>query len=104
MSGLGPTAEFLSFAWPKERNQRKGHPMPLSSLGTSLCLALRVQCMQIGCPADLSCAPKGLNGVFRKGIPALRKTRCIPASPLRADPSKPSGARRGIRGLTLLRD
>jgi len=26
MSGLGPTAEFLSFARPKERNQRKGRP------------------------------------------------------------------------------
>jgi hypothetical protein len=26
MSVLGPTAEFLSFARPKERNQRKGRP------------------------------------------------------------------------------
>jgi hypothetical protein len=26
MSGLGPTAEILSFAWPKESIQRKGHP------------------------------------------------------------------------------
>jgi hypothetical protein len=25
-SGLGPTAEILSFAWPKESTQRKGHP------------------------------------------------------------------------------
>jgi len=25
-SGLGPTAEILSFAWPKESIQRKGHP------------------------------------------------------------------------------
>jgi len=37
--------------------------MPLSSLGTSLCLALRVQCMQIGYPADLSCAPRFLTGL-----------------------------------------
>jgi hypothetical protein len=26
MSGLGPTSEILSFAWPKESIQRKGHP------------------------------------------------------------------------------
>ncbi|TCV87724.1 hypothetical protein EDE11_102227 [Methylomonas methanica] len=26
-SGLGPTAEILSFAWPKESIQRKGHPI-----------------------------------------------------------------------------
>jgi len=26
-SGLGPTAEILSFAWPKESIQRKGHPV-----------------------------------------------------------------------------
>jgi hypothetical protein len=26
MSGLGPTAEVLSFACPKESTQRKGHP------------------------------------------------------------------------------
>ena len=25
-SGLGPTAEVLSFVWPKESTQRKGHP------------------------------------------------------------------------------
>jgi len=26
MSGLGPTAEILSFVWPKESIQRKSHP------------------------------------------------------------------------------
>ncbi|MEY4211248.1 MAG: hypothetical protein RLZ92_1629, partial [Pseudomonadota bacterium] len=26
MSVLAPTGELLSFAWPKESNQRKGHP------------------------------------------------------------------------------
>ncbi len=44
----------------------------------------------------------GLNGVFRRASQPLRKTRCIPASPLRADPFKPSGARRGITGSTPL--
>jgi hypothetical protein len=78
MSGLGPTAEILSFAWPKESIQRKGHPMPLDS-----------------------CAPKGLNGVFGRAIHSPPKTSGIPAAPLRAIPSKPSGARRGIKGQPL---
>ncbi|MEY4210491.1 MAG: hypothetical protein RLZ92_871 [Pseudomonadota bacterium] len=26
MSVFAPTGELLSFAWPKESNQRKGHP------------------------------------------------------------------------------
>jgi len=29
MSVRGPTTAILSFAWPKESIQRKGHPMPL---------------------------------------------------------------------------
>jgi len=36
MSGLGPTAEILSFAWPKESIQRKGHPDAAYSLRSSL--------------------------------------------------------------------
>jgi hypothetical protein len=55
MSGLGPTAEVLSFACPKESTQRKRHPMP-----------------------RISCAPKALNGVFRRGIPAPAKNAMHP--------------------------
>jgi len=36
MSGLGPTAAILSFAWPKESIQRKGHPDAAYSLSSSL--------------------------------------------------------------------
>jgi len=61
---LAPEGELLSFAPPKESSQRKGGPLPLQSLGTSMYLALRVLCMQIGYPADLSCAPH-----FRRGLP-----------------------------------
>jgi len=32
---VSPAGEFLSFAWPKERNQRKGHPW---------CVGLRLPC------------------------------------------------------------
>ncbi|WP_157204336.1 hypothetical protein [Methylomonas koyamae] len=54
----------------RKETKRKDTRMPLSSLGTSVCLALRVLRMQIGYPSDLSCAPKDLSGVFRRGIPA----------------------------------
>ncbi|WP_171697593.1 hypothetical protein [Methylomonas sp. ZR1] len=36
MSGLGPTAEILSFAWPKESIQRKSHPNAACFLRSSL--------------------------------------------------------------------
>jgi len=45
-------------------SKRKAARLPLESLGTSLCLALRVRCMQIGYPADLSCVPR-----FHRGLP-----------------------------------
>ncbi|CAD6878504.1 hypothetical protein [Methylomonas albis] len=35
MSGLGPTAEILSFVWPKESIQRKSHPAAAWSLRSS---------------------------------------------------------------------
>ncbi|OAI18903.1 hypothetical protein A1507_08335 [Methylomonas koyamae] len=76
-SGLGPTAEFLSFARPKERNQRKGRP------------TYRLD------PALLA-----FGEGFRKGLPAPPKTRGIPAAPLRAVLAKHCDARGGIRGLT----
>ncbi len=102
--GCGECRKCRSNFRPKESIQRKGHPMPLDSF-----------------------APEGLNGVFGRAIHSPPKTRCIPASPLRAAhsvhpctspcgccacksailpicPSKPSGARRGIRGLTPSRD
>jgi hypothetical protein len=50
MSGLGPTAEILSFAWPKESIQRKGHPDAAYSLRSSL-----------------------LNGVAKRGFLPLRQ-------------------------------
>ncbi|OAI05606.1 hypothetical protein A1332_12745 [Methylomonas methanica] len=78
MSGLGPTAEILSFAWPKESIQRKSHPNAAYSLRSSL-----------------------LNGVAERGFLPLRQ-RAAPAAPLRADPFKSSGARRGIEGQNPL--
>jgi hypothetical protein len=77
-SVLGPTAEILSFASPKESIQRKGDPDAAYSLRSSR-----------------------LNGVAGRGFPAPPSTRCIPASPLRAIPFKSSGARRGIREKTV---
>ncbi|WFP49122.1 hypothetical protein PL263_13560 [Methylomonas sp. EFPC3] len=41
---------------------------------------------------------EGFERGFRKGCPSPPKTSGIPAAPLRADPSKPFGARRGKRG------
>jgi hypothetical protein len=77
---IAPEGELLSFARPrqlllhcstscihaveKKVTKEKAARLPLVSLGTSLCLALRVQGMQIGYPADLSCAPR-----FRRGLP-----------------------------------
>ncbi len=72
-----PAGGILSFASPKESIQRKGNP-----------------------DAPYTLRSTGLNGVFRRGLPAPAETRCIPASPLRADPLKPSGARRGKRDKT----
>jgi len=80
MSGLGPTAEILSFAWPKESIQRKGHP--------DAAYPLRSEAFDGGC---------------RKGLPAPSSTRRIPAAPLRAIPAKSSGARRGIRATPTAR-
>jgi hypothetical protein len=34
MSVLAPTSELLSFAWPKESNQRKGHQTAAYFLGS----------------------------------------------------------------------
>jgi len=48
----------------QEGASQKATRLPLESLGTSLCLALRVRCMQIGYPADSSCAPR-----FQWGLP-----------------------------------
>ncbi len=81
MSGLGPTAEILSFAWPKESIQRKGHP------------TFRLN------PALLAFAEG-----FRKGLPAPPKTSGIPAAPLQAILAKSCDARGGITGVTLPRD
>jgi len=78
MSGLGPTAEILSFAWPKESIQRKGHP--------DAAFILRSEALERG---------------RRKGLPAPSATCGIHAAPLRADPFQSSGARRGIRDKTI---
>ncbi|MGZ8916009.1 MAG: hypothetical protein ACXW1Z_23255 [Methylobacter sp.] len=48
----------------KNVTKEKATRLPLESLGTSLYLALRVRCMQIGYPADLSCVPR-----FHRGLP-----------------------------------
>jgi hypothetical protein len=73
---LAPEGESLSFASPKERNQRKGDPMPLAS-----------------------CALAFLPGFARRDIPVPLAKRGIPAAPLRAIPGKNASARRGIREL-----
>ncbi|WP_371928801.1 type II toxin-antitoxin system MqsA family antitoxin [Methylomonas aurea] len=46
----------------------------------------------------ISCAPEGLSGVFGRAVLALRKRAASLPRPCRADPPKPSGARRGIGG------
>jgi len=110
---VAPEGELLSFASPrqlllrcstscihaveKKVTKEKATRLPLESLGTSLCLALRVRYMQIGYPADLSCAPR-----FRRGLPegpslALWQRAASMQRPLRAIPVESSGARRGKR-------
>jgi hypothetical protein len=59
MSVLAPTGELLSFAWPKESNQRKGHP-------TAACF-LR---------------SKAFTGGWQKGLPVPLPTRRIHAATL----------------------
>jgi len=77
-SGLGPTAEVLSFAPPKESTQRKGGPDAAYSLRSSL-----------------------LNRVAERGFLPLRQRAASLRRPLRAIPFKSSGARRGIRDKTI---
>jgi hypothetical protein len=71
---LAPEGESLSFASPKERDQRKGDPMPLAS-----------------------CALAFLPGFARRDIHVPLAKRGFPAAPLRAFPDKYASARRGIR-------
>jgi len=75
MSVLAPTGEILFFACPKKSIQKKRHP--------DAAYSLRSEAFERGC---------------RKGLPAPSATRRIHAAPLRANPFKSSGARRGIRG------
>jgi hypothetical protein len=74
MSVLAPTGELLSFAWPKESNQRKGHPTAAYFLRS-----------------------EAFAGGWQKGLPVPLPTHRIHAAPLRAIPSKSFGARRGRR-------
>ncbi len=78
MSVRGPTTAVLSFAPPKESTQRKGDPDAAYSLRSSL-----------------------LNGVAERAIPSPSATCGIHAAPLRANPFKSSGARRGIREKSI---
>jgi hypothetical protein len=64
----------------KKVTQEKATRLPLESLGTFLCLALRVLCMQIGCPAGLSCAPRFCRG-SAEGVPASLLILGILAAP-----------------------
>jgi len=76
MSGLAPTAEILSFAWPKESIQRKSHPV----------FRLNPVLLAFG---------EG----FRKGPSlALRKRAASLPLPYRADLAKSCDARGGITG------
>ncbi|OQW79579.1 MAG: hypothetical protein BVN35_01710 [Proteobacteria bacterium ST_bin11] len=81
-SVLGPTAEMLSFVSPKESIQRKGDP--------DAALILRAEGFERG-------FPKGHPSPCGKRDTSLHR-------PSRADPSKSSGARRGIREKTPSRN
>jgi len=74
MSGLGPTAEILSFAWPKESIQRKCHPDAAYSLRSSL-----------------------LNGVAERGFLPLRQRDASLHRPCGLFRSKAPVLRRGMR-------
>jgi len=99
ISVLAPIGEILSFASPrqlllrcsnsciraveKKVSKEKATRIPPSSLGTSMCLALRVRCMQISYPADLSCASRScalwvFGEGFRRAIPGPAKTSGMP--------------------------
>ncbi|WP_426991175.1 hypothetical protein [Methylomonas sp. CM2] len=69
MSVRGPTTAILSFAWPKESIQRKGHPMPLESLGTFIYLALRVLSHANRLSCRFALCSEGFERGFRKGYP-----------------------------------
>jgi len=71
---LVPTDEFLFFARPKKRNQKKSRPDAAYFLRFS-----------------------HLSGVG-KGTPVPLPTHGIPAAPLRAIPNKNASARRDITG------
>ena len=70
---IAPEGEILSFAQPLESIQRKGGSIAAQS------------------------ALLGFVGGRQRGLPALLPTRGIHASPLRANPNKTCGARRGKR-------
>ncbi len=73
---IAPEGELLSFARPKESNQRKGRPLPL-----------------------FPCAPRFRRGL-PKGTPVPLATRFIHEAPLRAILGENCGARRGKRDET----
>jgi hypothetical protein len=76
---LAPEGEILSFAPPKESIQRKGGPVAAHVLRSSY-----------------------LSGGGKRGfLPLCRRAASLP-HPLRANPDKYCGARRGKRGKTTL--
>ena len=74
-SGIGTTAEILSFASPKESIQRKSNPDAACILRSS-----------------------GLNGVFRRSLPDPAKTSGFLPLPYRAHFANSCDARGGITG------
>jgi len=83
MSVLGPTAEVLSFAWPKESTQRKSHP--------DAALILRAKAFADG---------------FRKGLPSPSENERPPClSPIGLISAKASvlGAAYGTKPLAAMR-
>jgi len=71
-----PASGFLFFACPKKRNQKKRHP-----------------------DAALTLRSEGFERGFPKGLPSPHEKRDASLHrPYRANPFKPSGARRGITG------
>jgi len=85
----------------KKVTKEKATRLPLESLGTSLCLALRVRCInRLSCRFVLrsSLSPR----VARRAIPGPLATRCIHAAPLRLFPIKApvlGAARDSIRAI-----
>jgi len=84
-----PRARYFLLRRQKKVTKEKATRLPLKSRGTSMYLALRAAvAVQIGNPANLSCAPELSTGVARRDIPIPLATRGIHSAPLRVNPAE----------------